>query len=375
MVDVAPDWREIYAARRNVLRKALGELDCLLVASAANRFYLSGFELEDSQPGETAGFLLICQDGQDWLLTDGRYLDAARRLWAHDRILVYAGNMAGEIAVLLKRRGSLIGIESAAVSAKFLAQLRQYCHDWPALVPESGLVETMRAIKEPVEIAALEASFALNQKMFDWLDGQIATRALTNKSESAIAWDVEKYFRENGAQSLAFSTIVATSANGALPHAIPGAMTIEDNSPLLVDAGCRVENYCSDQTRSWWYGSNPSRAFLDALALTKEAQQAALAIMKPGIPCAEVYDVARKVFEKGGVADRFTHGLGHGVGLETHEAPTLSPRSKQVLKQGMVVTVEPGLYYPEWGGVRWEHTVLVEEHGVRILGASSGERG
>ena len=225
----------------------------------------------------------------------------------------------------------------------------------------------MRVIKEPCEIAALEKSFLLNHQMFAWLENRLAAGELASRNEKTLAWEIEKFFRDNGAQELAFDTIAATGKNGARPHAIPGARIFAANEPVLVDAGCRVDDYCSDQTRTWWHGPEPSADFEKTLGLVRSAQEAALAMMAPGVPCADVYKAATQVFIDAGVEKAFTHGLGHGVGLQTHEAPSLSPFSSQILAENMVVTVEPGLYYPDWGGVRWENTVLIEKNVIRIL--------
>lgn len=361
----SPDWMAVYAARRDRLRLELRArgLDAMLISHAANRFYFSGFELHDSQPGETAGMLLITASGDDWLATDSRYAEAAAACWPGERVFIYGGEMAKDLAALLRRHGAVTGIETKSLGVAFFRALRGFAA--PALVAADGLAEKQRMLKEPCEIAALRASFALNHAMLKWLESDLGR--FIGRSESWMAWEVEKFFRENGAQELAFATICATGRNGAKPHAIPGAELVPANGPLLVDAGCRVRSYCSDQTRSWWVGSRPLPEFTRALDLAREAQRAAIAVMRPGVPCAEVYAAARRVFEDAGAAEAFTHGLGHGVGLETHEAPSLSPRSRQVLQKGMVVTVEPGLYYPAWGGVRWEHTVLVEEDGVSVF--------
>ena len=203
----------------------------------------------------------------------------------------------------------------------------------------------------------------INHKLLQWIEGQLEP----GRTESQVSWLIEKFFRENGASELAFANIVAVGKNAALPHAIPGDEPVIDNCPVLVDIGCRVDDYCSDQTRTFWVGQQPTDAFRRTYDLVRQAQASAIESMRPGQPLRDAYGHARAVFEKAGTADAFTHGLGHGVGLETHEAPSLSPRAEGVLEPGMVVTVEPGLYYRQWGGVRWEYTVLVEEDGVRIL--------
>ena len=355
---------DVYATRRNRVRKALWErgLDALLVSKPANRFYLSGFELHDPQCDESAGRLVICADGQDWLATDSRYEEAAARIWPRERIFIYGANQAREICGLLTLLGHRAGLELDSVSAAFMAGLSG-CPRHPAFFESAGLVEKFRLIKGPEEVAALEKSFALNHKALAYLANELEE----GLSEREVAWLIEKFFRENGASELAFSSIVAIGPNAALPHAAPGDERIGHDSLVLVDLGCRVADYCSDQTRTFWMGDGKNDRFEQTRALVQAAQDAALAVIRPGIACAEVYRAARAVFEAAGQAEHFNHGLGHGVGLQTHEGPNLSPRSSQTLESGMVVTVEPGLYYPQWGGVRLEVTVLVEEDGCRIL--------
>lgn len=356
---------QVFSARRDRLRQAMRArgLDALLVSRAPNRYYLSGFELHDPQCNESAGRLVIRADGRDWLATDARYKDAAARLWDGERILIYGHDAPKELAGLLRRCGSRVGLEARAVSLSLARALtREACGAF-TLEGADGLVEELRLIKDAAEIAALERSFALNHNLLHWLEGELKP----GRSERELAWLVERFFRENGASELAFASIVAVGPNAALPHAIPGDDRLTDNCPVLVDVGCRVDDYCSDQTRTFWLGDAPHAEFARTLELVREAQAAAMALMRPGVRMCDVYAAARAVFERAGVAEAFTHGLGHGVGLETHEAPSLSPSRTEELREGMVVTVEPGLYYPQWGGVRWEHTVLVEADGVRIL--------
>ena len=353
-----------YAARRDRLRQLMRArgLDALLVSHAANRFYLSGFELHDVQLNESAG--RICADGRDWLCTDARYKDAAARLWDEDRILIYGPDAATEIGQLMRRCGSRLGLEAEIVSLNFARSLGRAVGRGAHLQAADGLVEELRVIKDADEIKALERSFALNHAMLRWLE---ESQLQPGRSEAELAWAIEKYFRDNGASELAFPSIVAVDQNAALPHAIPGEKKLPDNGLVLVDVGCRVDGYCSDQTRTFWVGDAPHKEFRETMKLVRDAQQAALDKMRPGLPLHEAYTLARGVFEKAGVEAWFTHGLGHGVGLETHEAPSLGRRGDKVLQEGMVVTVEPGLYYPQWGGIRWEYTVLITADGNRIL--------
>lgn len=354
----------LHARRREALRAAIKRrgLDALLVSAAPNRYYLSGFELHDPQFNESAGRLVICASGQDWLATDARYTDAAARLWDADRVFLYGGDGIADLARLLRSCGLRIGFEAASVSHAFA---RALIHAAPGLALEAadGLVEALRIIKDSDEIAALRASFQLSHAMLDWVRDKI----VPGRSERELSWDIERYFREHGASELAFANIVATGPNAALPHAVPGSDRISENCPVLIDTGCRVRDYCSDQTRTFWTGDRPSDVFLRTLEQVQTAQKAALAVLRPGVPMCDAYAAARRVFEKAGVAAHFTHGLGHGVGLETHEAPSLNPRRRDPLRAGMVVTVEPGLYYPQWGGVRWEHTALITEDGATLF--------
>lgn len=351
-----------YAKRREKLRvlmRAKG-LDALLLTLDANRFYVSGFELQDHQINESAGCVLVMADGNDWLCTDPRYDAAAKRLWDPTRIFIYSGDAAKAINTLVRDKVSgVVGFEESAMTVQFYKSFSEGL----ALQPAGGLVEQLRMIKEPEEITRMQAAAALNHKLMEWLPGALSV----GRTEEEIAWSVEQYFRQNGAESLAFPCITAVGPNAALPHAVPGKTAVTENTCVLVDVGCRLNDYCSDQTRTFWVGDKPTGIFMETITLVRTAQEKAIEAIRPGVAASAVYGVARAVLEASGVARYFTHGLGHGVGLQTHEGPSLNPRNETVLQPGMVVTVEPGLYYPEWGGVRWEYMVLVTEEGRKIL--------
>jgi Xaa-Pro aminopeptidase len=351
----------IYERRREALRAKLAaeKLDGLLVAHAANRYYLTGFELHDPQCNESAGMLLVTPKGE-WLLTDGRYRDAALRLLPEASVLIYGAPRLPQIRDFLKDKcPGLLGFEDTALCFRAHQELSQGL----SLKPCRNLVEDLRVIKDAAEIELMRRSCALNHAVFRRAESLLAP----GRSETEIAWDLEKLFRERGAEEMAFASIIAVDKNAALPHAIPGDDRVGDECLVLVDMGCRLGGYCSDQTRTFWVGNRPTDHFLQALERVREAQAAAIAAIRPGALAKDAYLAARAVFEKYGVADRFTHGLGHGVGLETHEAPSASSMSEAVFAPGMVVTAEPGLYYPEWGGVRWEYMVLVTEDGCEVL--------
>jgi Xaa-Pro aminopeptidase len=329
----------------------------LLVSAPANRYYLSGFELHDTQCNESSGVLLIRLDGPDALLTDSRFEETATECLGAESVVIYRRRK--DLAAMLADLGvTELWIEEEALCVREYRALaeRFQLHAAPPLV------EDMRRIKSAEEIALLKASCSINHQVF----AQVPEMLRQGITEAELAWELERSFREAGAEALSFPTIVGFGQNGAKAHAIPGNQRLEPETPVLVDMGCRLQDYCSDQTRSFWYGSRPGPEFSRALALVQEAQAAAIEAIAPGVPCAEVDRVAREFLARHGVAGHFTHSLGHGIGLETHESPRLAAHDQTLLAPGMVVTVEPGLYYP-WGGVRWEYMVVVTETGHEIL--------
>jgi Xaa-Pro aminopeptidase len=349
--------------RREKLRARLkkNNLGGLLVSLAANRFYLSGFELHDPQCNESAGYLLVTQNGPDKLLTDPRYFDAAARIWPEKDVFIYTNPKFDVIRTFLKdQKIGTIGFEVEAVSYGFFEKL---AGEGLMLTPTRGLVEGLRLVKDAEEIEAMRTSCALNHEVFSLTPSLLTP----GKTEEAVAWELEQAFRNRGASELSFSTIVGVGPNAALPHAVPGSDVVRENELVLVDMGCRLADYCSDQTRTFWVGEDPSERFRTTVERVKEAQQAAIQVVRPGTTCREAYQAARKIFEGYGVEAAFTHSLGHGIGLETHEAPSLGPHSEMALKPGMVITIEPGLYDRAWGGVRWEYMVVVREDGCEIL--------
>ncbi len=355
-----------FKARRDRARELMLQngMAALLIGLPANRYYLSGFELHDPQPNESSGYLAILENGEDMLFTDARYLEAAKRLWKDSNIHIYRTLSAapGEINQRIKERAgksAKVGFESRLMSVAFH---REFCPGLD-LVAADGLVEKLRLIKDAAEIELMRKSAQLNHQLMN----HVPSLLKPGRTEAQIAWEIEQFFRNNGASGNAFEPIVAVGPNAALPHAIPGNSQIVQECSVLVDVGARLADYNSDQTRSFWVGEHPARYFTVALEQIQEAQRRSIAAIKPGAICADVYHAAYNYLADCGVAEHFTHGLGHGVGLETHEAPSLSPRNPQPLAPGMIVTVEPGLYYPEWGGVRWEYMVLVTENGCEIL--------
>ncbi len=352
----------IFEKRRNRLALALQQrnLPALLVTHAANRYYLSGFELHDPQCNESSGCLLVTAEGDAWLFTDSRYKDAASQLWPENQLVIYSAGKDAFIADWIHERGiPTLGIEDFSMSVAQYKMLEKTLR----LVPTRELVAKLRVIKDAAEIEALRQSCALNHKVFS----QVPSLLVPGTTEAEVAWKIECLFREQGASELSFDTIVAVGPNSALPHAIPGNTVIMENSPVLVDMGGRLNSYCSDQSRTFWVGDTPTTVFQDTLKRVQEAQHIAIEHYLPGKSIKDADTAARHCLARYGQQEYFTHSLGHGIGLETHEAPGIGPRSRTEFQPGMVITAEPGLYYPQWGGVRWEYMVLITEDGHEIL--------
>ena len=229
--------------RRERLRALMREqgIEALLISHAANRYYLSGFELHDVQLNESAGRLIVMADGKDWILTDSRYLDAARRLWEPERVFIYGADAPEDIAKLLKGLvpGKTIGFEARAVTLEFYEKFAEtLAGSGCRLSKADGLVERLRVIKDTEEIRRMEISCRLNQQMMEWLPGVL----VPGRSEAAVSWDIEMFFRHHGATELAFTSIVGHGPNAALPHYLPSKdALLEAENLVLVDVGCRLK--------------------------------------------------------------------------------------------------------------------------------------
>lgn len=341
------------------------EIDALMVSIDENRRYLSGFTAEDHQFDESAGALLINAD-QLILATDSRFEIQAVNESPLFEVQIYRKGLAKELPALTDRLHiRKLGIESARISVKqfetFKKELTQ--SDSPVeLVPVDDIVEQLRLIKTSQEIDQ-------TRKALDLAETVYATVVRTLKpgmTEKQIAWAMESGMREAGADGISFPVIVAAGPNSALPHAIPGDRPIAPGEPILFDWGSRLGGYTSDTSRTVILG-NPDEQFLNVFNTVLEAQQLAIQALHPGASTKAVDAVARDFIASKGYGDKFGHGLGHGTGLAVHEGPRLSPLKETILKAGMLVTVEPGIYLPEWGGVRIENQVVVGPDGPIVL--------
>jgi len=230
------------------------------------------------------------------------------------------------------------------------------------LVPVEGVIESLRMTKEPEEIELIARAAEITDEAFEHFE-EIIRIGMTEKE---VAWEIEKFMRENGSQSLPFEIIVASGPNAALPHAKPSQRQINAGEPVLIDMGARFGGYASDLSRTICLGT-PDDTFKKVYDTVLGAQLAAIAIIKEGMSGEEADSLARIVIEQAGYGEAFGHALGHGVGLAAHEQPRLGPNSTELLSSGMVFTVEPGIYLPGWGGVRIEDLVVMENGKIKVL--------
>ncbi|SCY66445.1 M24 family metallopeptidase [Desulfoluna spongiiphila] len=357
---------DIYRKRLDTLQDTLSRngFDACLIMQEENRRYLSGFTGEDNSVDESAGALLIGPKGLI-LATDSRFeLHAIHEAPLFD-VHVYKTGLDKDLPELLDRVGaSRVAFEETRVSVgrfnAFAAALKK-SGSTAELVAHEDMTAPMRAIKSADEIQTMREALAIAEAAFSAVKANL-TPGLTEK---AIAWEMEKEMRSRGADGLSFPTIVASGPNAALPHAVPGDRKVAPGEPLLIDWGSRYNGYCSDSTRTVVLGS-PCDTFKRVFDTLFEAQARAIDAICDGASGKTVDAVARGFIEQT-FPDGFGHGLGHGVGLEIHEAPRLSYLKDHTLKAGMVVTVEPGIYLPEWGGIRLENMVLVTENGAEVL--------
>ena len=315
----------------------------------ANRRYLSGFT-------GSMGHLLITMDAA-YIAVDFRYYEQAQRE-SPDFTLFHAnGPMNTWLPSLLGEAhlgGKKLGFESQGLTHSVYRALRTAIEempesDRPGLNSTENLVESLRAIKEEAEIDALNAAVALGDAAFE----NVADRVEPGWTEKQVAWEIEKYARENGAEALSFPTIVAAGPWGAMPHAQPRDEAIREGDGVVIDMGVNLHGYMSDLTRTIFIGK-PDDKFKRIYDIVLAAQLTAEELVQSGMTGGEAHMLAHRVIDEAGYGENFGHGLGHGVGLQIHESPRVGRTSEDTLLDGMVLTVEPGIYLSDWGGIRIE---------------------
>ena len=339
-------------------------IDGLLVSQPDNRRYLSGYTAPDHGIQESSGLLLIPAKGRPFLLTDARFTLQAEAEAQLFLVELYSRGLLP----LLERLINRLGLQSLAFESDYLLHSTFQRLAGMAnkrgltLVPQLGLIEAMREVKSADELELLRASTRLNETVFQSVYATIEP----GMTEREIALALELTMREMGAEGPSFPTIVAFGTNAARPHAVPTDRELQAGDLVLVDMGLIYRGYCSDMTRTFVAG-RPDQTYIDRHRVVRAAMQAGIGAIRAGVTGAEVDRVARQVIADAGYGDHFGHSLGHGVGLAVHEAPRLSRTNRKKLRAGMVVTVEPGIYLAEWGGIRLENMVVVGEDGAEVL--------
>jgi Xaa-Pro aminopeptidase len=327
------------------LRSSLGEP--LLVTNPTNVFYLSGFRSSNAA--------VLVESERVQLFTDFRYREAARSL-ENVEVVETQRSLVHGIAERVQGR---IGFEAATMT---YANWKTLTDAGLELVPREGLVEKLRAVKDDEELAKIRAAAEITDRVYE----AFAQERFVGRSEKELAWRMEQLFHEEGAGGVSFEVIVGAGPTGALPHGRPTHRAVEANTTVVVDAGCYVNGYASDCTRTFATGDLPDE-LARAYEVCARAEEAGLEATRPGISGKDADQAARDVIAEAGLGEKFGHGLGHGVGLLVHEAPTLRQESTDVLEPRNVVTVEPGIYLEGNGGVRIEDLVVVTEDGNEVL--------
>jgi Xaa-Pro aminopeptidase len=340
---------------RSVMERA--DVDGLFVTHLTNVRYLTGFT-------GSAGLLAVTHD-RALLVTDGRYQDQAPRQVADAGATVEVGvSSEGQRELVAAALGGVgrLGLEAEHVS---WAAHDRYASSWfegPELVATAGLVEELRLVKDAGEIARIRTACAIA----DTALAEVRPLLDDGMTERMFGLELDATMRRLGASDTSFETIVASGPNGAMPHARPGDRRISRGDLVVIDFGALVDGYCSDMTRTIAVGQ-PTATQSRMLEVVLAAQAEGVAAVGAGVPAKDVDAACRAVIEEAGWGDAFTHGTGHGVGLDIHEAPRVARTSDATLAAGQVVTVEPGVYLSEHGGVRIEDTVVVTDAGAEPL--------
>ncbi len=332
-------------------------LDAVLISSDENRAYFSGFR-------GSAGHLWITGDDA-MLATDFRYTEQAESQAPEYRVVRIGAGAPWWREAVAGAGANRIGFEDLSATVATYSTLRDQLKEVagsPELAPIGGMADELRAVKDPEELALLARAIELADEAMETVGSQLRP----GMTERDVSWRLERTMRELGADGLSFDTIVASGPNGAKAHHKPTDRRLEAGDGVVIDMGALYEGYCSDITRTFVLGraSEQFRAVYDTVLA---AQETAEATAEAGMTGAEIDGLARAVIDEAGYGDYFGHSLGHGIGLAVHEAPGVGPSSPGAIENGMVFSVEPGIYLTGWGGVRIEDLVVMENGRPRVL--------
>lgn len=332
--------------RLNNVQKSLSDwgVDAFVVTDPVDLFYLTGTHL-------SLGTIVVTKD-KCTLIVDSRYFEKCQKETCLPVVLTAPGIVGKQLEGY-----TTIGFSSESLTVAAYTRLQTEVQG--TLVALEYPMQKIRAIKEPDEVAALSKAIKLCYKGFDF----VISRLYTGVTEAEIAKDLEIFWLTEGGEALSFDSIIAFGKNSSMPHYRAGAVALKPNDIVLVDIGIVVDGYASDMTRTFFYGK-PDPRLEEIYDIVLETQEKSIKAVSPGISCADLYAVSKESIDQAGFGDKYLHGLGHGIGLETHEYPTLKSIAKSVmLEPGMCITIEPGIYLPELGGVRIEDMVLVTKDG------------
>ena len=331
------------------------DINGLIVSKPENIYYLSGFSGEG---------LAIITGQKNYIITDFRYIEKAKlEATAFEIVETRPGGSLFSLAYELVKELGLknIGVESGSLTVKEYDELAAIFKNIN-LIKTEGFIEELRTIKDADEISFIKAAQQITDQAFE----HILAFIKPGVRELDLVAELEYFMKKSGSKNTAFDTILISGPKTCLPHGVPAERKLQQNDFVTIDFGARFNGYCSDMTRTVIIGK-PSEEQLAVYNTVLDAQMKALEVIKPGLKGKDVDSVARQYISQKGYGNYFGHGLGHGVGLEIHEAPRLSPKGEDVLLPGMVVTVEPGIYIENFGGVRIEDMVVLTENGCENL--------
>ena len=342
------------------------ELDAILISSPENRRYVSGFT-------GSAGYLLISST-EALLCTDFRYIEQAGRQAPEFQVERIRGGLEWFPRLCAKLGVKEVGFESADMTVRsheaFLKAIKDAGGNNLSLKGTLEVVEMLRAWKDEEELGLITRAVEIADEAID----EVSPTIEAGQTEAEVAWRLEKAMRQKGAESLSFEIIVGSGPNGALPHHRAAERLIALGEPIVIDMGAKYRGYCSDLTRTIVLGE-PDETFRKVYNIVLEAQLAAESAVEEGMTGGGVDNLARQIIQDAGYGESFGHGLGHGVGLEVHEYPGVGPKSDHVMANGMVFTIEPGIYIPGWGGVRIEDVLVLEKGRGRVLSKARKREG
>jgi len=353
------------------LRELLPELHVngLMISGATNRRYATGYTAEDHAPDEISGVLLLDSTASTL------FVSANNTEWAASEapeISVEGWKRPWEkhIAQRIKELGwKRVGFEDRALNVNSF-ELLKAAESGIVWIPIGAAADALRASKTPSEIGDLATAIRLTDEIFV----QVAESLSTSDTERDIVWRIERLIRETTSGTVAFSSGIGGGPHSARPHHAATDRTFRESEPIVIDMGVAFNGYCGDLTRTIWLGEAPEK-LRSVYNAVYRAQRIAIGAISAGVRAKDVDQLARDEIERSGFGEYIVHSLGHGVGLRIHEAPSLSIQSEEILQPGHVVTVEPGIYIPGWGGVRIEDVVVVTEDGCNVLTAAPKHSG